>query len=74
MCREPNVSENRLWMRPSRAGRMLESTGSWRTRPHTSVAGEALQVEERLLRIALRSEQLAVGVGGVGLEAAADLG
>ena len=65
------MDETRL---PSRAGRMLESTESWRTPSHLSVAGEALQVEEGLLRSALRSEQLAVGVGGVGLEAAADLG
>ena len=37
------------------------------------MAGEALQVEECLLRIALRSQQLAVGVGRVRLEATADL-
>eukprot|EP00964_Phaeocystis_antarctica_P075138 scaffold46325_cov78-Phaeocystis_antarctica.AAC.5 len=49
------------------AARMLEQCWTF------SVAGEALQVEECLLRIALRSQQLAVGVGRVRLEAAADL-
>ena len=71
--------ENRLWIETIPGGRypVCSSTESWRASSvagyYPSVAGEALQLEERLLRIALRSEELAVRVGRVGLEAAADL-